>query len=154
MKKRCTNCFEEKDLEEFHKRKSGLYGRHAECKICLCLRMKKQKKTWDELKRQNRRDNESSRRKAIRFIIDYARKVGQESLNKDRFSEYKKHCSNFIKRKARLFLNTAVQKGWVVKPLFCSKCNSKGIIHGHHEDYSDPLTVIWLCPSCHGKLKK
>ena len=23
-------------------------------------------------------------------------------------------------------------------------------LHGHHEDYSQPLEVVWLCAPCHG----
>lgn len=154
MEKECTKCCQIKDIREFHKRKGGLYGKHAECKKCLCERVGKQKKEWTELKRQNRRDNEKERRKVVKFVIEYARKVGEESIDKDRFCEYRKHCADFIKRKARLFLNTAIQKGWLVKPGKCSKCPKTGIIHGHHPDYSDPLTVVWVCPRCHSQYEK
>lgn len=153
MKKTCTNCSVEKDLEEFHKRENGLHGRHAECKICLRERQKKVKREWDDLKKQNRRDQERERRKVIKFVIDYARQIGQDSIDTDQFKVYAKHCEKFIKRKARLFVNTAVQKGWMVKPEICSECKKGGIIHGHHPDYSKPLQVIWCCPKCHKKLE-
>jgi hypothetical protein len=151
MKKVCTNCNIQKDLEEFHKREKGKFGRHAECKICLRDRQKKVKREWDEVQKENRRDKERTRRRIIKHVIDYARKVGQDSINPSQKSDYAKHCSEFIKRKCRLFLNTAVQHGWVVKPTTCSECNKKSIIHGHHEDYSKPLEVQWLCPKCHAK---
>lgn len=54
--------------------------------------------------------------------------------------------------KARSVLNNAIAKGKIKKPENCVKCNSTGIIHGHHEDYSKPLDVIWLCPPCHSEV--
>lgn len=37
-----------------------------------------------------------------------------------------------------------------MKPEICEDCGEKSaIIHGHHEDYSTPLSVNWLCPKCH-----
>jgi formylmethanofuran dehydrogenase subunit E len=52
---------------------------------------------------------------------------------------------------ARQSLATAVKSGKVVKPMSCSECPETHRIHGHHEDYSKPLDVEWLCPRCHGK---
>ena len=33
----------------------------------------------------------------------------------------------------------------------CEDCGSTSEIHGHHEDYSLPLNVVWLCRYCHGR---
>ena len=27
-----------------------------------------------------------------------------------------------------------------------------GVAHAHHEDYSKPYDVVWLCPPCHRNL--
>ena len=35
MEKKCTGCGETKPLEEYHKKKSGKYGRCAKCKLCM-----------------------------------------------------------------------------------------------------------------------
>lgn len=33
----------------------------------------------------------------------------------------------------------------------CSKCGATTNIHAHHNDYSKPLEITWLCASCHRK---
>lgn len=54
------------------------------------------------------------------------------------------------KQRARLSLNSAVQRGMIKKPKECSHCGQSILrITGHHEDYSKPLEVIWLCDYCH-----
>lgn len=54
--------------------------------------------------------------------------------------------------KASLNLYYAVKIGKIIKPAACEICERKTRLSGHHEDYSKPLEVIWLCSSCH-KLK-
>jgi len=56
------------------------------------------------------------------------------------------------KARARAILNYHVNKGNISKPNACSDCNRIKRLDGHHEDYSLPLDVIWLCRQCHAKL--
>jgi ribosomal protein S27AE len=53
------------------------------------------------------------------------------------------------KQMARAKLQYHINVGHIVKPNKCSHCNLKGKIEGHHEDYSKPLDVIWVCKPCH-----
>ena len=55
-------------------------------------------------------------------------------------------------QKIHRMVRTAIEKGELVKPTTCEGCyketRSKAL-HGHHEDYSKPLEVRWLCRRCH-----
>jgi hypothetical protein len=44
----------------------------------------------------------------------------------------------------------AVAAGELRRPGRCERCNeASNRIVGHHDDYSRPLDVEWLCSSCH-----
>jgi ribosomal protein S27AE len=43
----------------------------------------------------------------------------------------------------------AIEKGIIVPETKCSICSSEKNIEGHHDDYSKPLQVRWLCHKCH-----
>jgi hypothetical protein len=60
-------------------------------------------------------------------------------------------------RRAYRMVRTAVKNGALVRPDGCSRCgrvpgpasDGRSQIHAHHEDYSRPLDVVWLCAACH-----
>lgn len=51
--------------------------------------------------------------------------------------------------KANQRLNYELSKGRVSRPNHCERCGGAGPLDGHHEDYSRPLDVNWLCRRCH-----
>lgn len=57
------------------------------------------------------------------------------------------------KARARWTLHSAVAEGRIVKADACEDCGvffgDARKLHGHHEDYSKPLEVAWLCKDCH-----
>jgi hypothetical protein len=59
-----------------------------------------------------------------------------------------------LKSRARDAVKHAVKSGRLQKPKCCQACGNSGLIHGHHEDYSQKLAVIWVCPPCHTKIHK
>lgn len=65
----------------------------------------------------------------------------------------RRNAMNPEKRSANVILCRAVRDGKVFKPLECSRCGAippRRQLHGHHEDYSKPLEVEWICSGCHG----
>lgn len=80
-----------------------------------------------------------------KYLIDYQRDP-----------EFRKKCAVIQrerypeKYKARQMLKRAVESKKIDKPLNCQVCmSSDKRIEGHHEDYSKPLDVIWMCSKCH-----
>ena len=44
----------------------------------------------------------------------------------------------------------AIRDGIINRPDTCSICGEVGaLLHGHHDDYSKPLDVRWVCVQCH-----
>lgn len=52
------------------------------------------------------------------------------------------------RRRAQVAVNRAIASGALEKKP-CETCGATQAIHGHHEDYSRPLEVRWLCRDHH-----
>ena len=62
--------------------------------------------------------------------------------------EYREYRRRFPEKvRAHRILNKAIKKG-LIKRLPCEVCKAKRV-HAHHDDYSKPLKVRWLCPVHH-----
>ncbi len=152
----CKLCSATSDKVEFYK------GVTSRCKECH-----KQKV------RENRANNPERHRAydAKRFQDDpkvkarhkryQATTAGQESMRKARekwaenngdvikAAHQKWLLENPEKRAAHIAVGNAVRDGKLFKPDSCDDCEMPGRLDGHHEDYSKPLDVDWLCRKCH-----
>ena len=50
-------------------------------------------------------------------------------------------------------LHGALRSGRIVKPKKCSACRKAKRVEAHHRDHDEPLTVEWVCSTCHGALR-
>ena len=55
---------------------------------------------------------------------------------------------------ARGQVSNALAKGQLIRGEVCQLCGSKDRIQAHHNDYSKPLDVVWICHSCHQRLHR
>jgi hypothetical protein len=128
--KTCCGCGETKPLDEFYRFVHAKDGRTSRCKICRRV---------EEI--QRRRENPERARE-----IDRAYRRRNPEKIRERNKRYPE------KARARGFLTQMVYQGRIQKPERCEDCGKlteKHKLHGHHEDYSKPLDVDWLCDPCH-----
>lgn len=80
-------------------------------------------------------------------LWDLARRRRWSAEQRERDAGEVTRCRNALTR--------AVKSGKIQRPDTCSDCGKGSCqIQGHHEDYSKPLDVIWLCRVCHGRLHR
>ena len=125
--KTCFKCNKPKELSEFYRHATMGDGHLNKCKECAKRDV-----------REHRRDNESVR--------EYDRSRGSR-CSAEALREYRAKYP--VKYKAHCALSNAVRDGRITKPMACEDCNSTFAIHGHHDDYSKPLEIRWLCAKCH-----
>lgn len=83
------------------------------------------------------------RAKAERFRHSERGKEYMRVYTKTRYQKFKD------KNKARAVTRNAVKTGKLEKPLQCSMCSQELPLDAHHDDYSKPFDVLWLCVICH-----
>ena len=133
--KYCTKCKEIKPTNDFHNNRSNKDGKADWCKLCNAARAFKFLSTPGGVEAKKVSQKKYSLSDKGRATRDKASKVYAET-HPDRY-------------RAKCAVNSAVQNGTIDKPDFCSVCFGKGVIHGHHHDYTKPLDVQWLCQPCH-----
>lgn len=65
------------------------------------------------------------------------------------FNKYLSKPLNRWKHNQRQKVSYALRIGKITRPSTCSKCKEANEVQAHHEDYTKPLDIIWLCKSCH-----
>lgn len=123
MTKRCTKCGASKPTEDF-------YANAAQCKLCCRARVRKHYAANREAKAEYERARyqKPERRAAV---------LASSRRRKDRQPE---------KAHATWATSNAIRDGRLI-PQPCEKCGAKA--QAHHDDYTKPLDVRWLCFTHH-----
>jgi hypothetical protein len=83
-------------------------------------------------------------------INAYDRERAQSPHRKDHFAQLKERVNaDPLRRKAHQLTSNAIRDGRLIRPGSCSLCDKQCKPEAHHDDYSRPLDVRWLCRSCH-----
>lgn len=143
----CRECKKELPIGSFYERPSMKDGYVNSCKDC-----------HSKKSRKYRLDN-------IEKIRAYDRKRSRLEHRKEQSVKYKKAAAsrriiisdvtawrkkNPEKHKAQNAVAIAIRAG-KIKKRPCEKCGTIDNIHAHHEDYSKPLDIMWLCSKHHGE---
>ncbi len=111
-------------------------GRTAACRQCLkerdAKRYPKEREKRNEWSKQYFKTSKGKR------VVDRSRRKWQEQ--------------NVLKRAAHIIVGNAVRDGKLIKQS-CEKCGAMKV-HAHHDDYTKPLTVRWLCTMHHAEVHR
>jgi len=132
--KTCFKCGQTKAIAEFYKHSAMADGHLGKCKECA------------------KQDAGSNYKKRRTYYSEYDRKRRQTPRRKLLQSEYqrRRRARNPEKNKAREAVNNAVRDGRLEKKP-CEICGEPRS-QAHHDDYSKPLDVRWLCLRCHREI--
>ena len=133
MKKECFKCHRTLDISEFYRHSKMKDGHLNKCKDCT------------------KRDVSLRYLDAIKDRSLYEKKRAKTEKRKVQVRMYtkKNREKNPEKYKARTSVSNALRSGRLTRPAFCTKCGIKCKPQAHHEDYSKPLDVVWVCAKCH-----
>lgn len=166
--KTCIKCNESKELSLFprYKNRKKEWAYTNVCKACTKLHYKDKhyKEHKEEYLERSRKQKEDDHAGYLEYLRNYynenkeaLRKKASEyqKQNRDKFNDrYKKYSATeegTIKNKARKKVKSALMKGTLSRPSVCEDCKNERFTEAHHEDYSKPLDVNWLCKECHWK---
>ena len=142
LMKTCFKCHKHKPLSEFYAHPQMSQGTLNKCKECTKADARRQHyknmadPQWVASERDRQRVKERARRAAGR--------AGPDQEAKNRWARRNPH-----KVRAQHKARTAVIKGKIAK-LPCEVCGSANV-QAHHDDYSRPLDVRWLCAKHHAE---
>lgn len=144
--KPCKVCGEHKPLSEFYKN-SGMQDGHINvCKICH------NKRSVNWAKQNRERINTVTRKRRQTLEAKLARKYehkSEQAIIARREAVQRYRLKQPYVSAAHRFVRLAIEKGLMTRPQNCSVCNTYGLIEAHHDDYSKPEVVRWLCKACH-----
>jgi hypothetical protein len=166
--KTCIKCNQSKELELFprYKNRKKEWSYTNVCKACAKLHYKDKhyKEHRDEYLDRSRKQKEENHEEYLEYLRNYYhenkeelrkkqntyREQNQEKAN-ERSRVYRQTQEGSMKEKARDKIQKALRKGTLVRPSYCEDCKQELFVEAHHEDYSKPLDVQWLCKECHWK---
>ena len=147
--KTCLLCSSEKETSEFGKDSSTSDGISRYCMSCNRLKGRRYRESNKASVRTKNKKYRESHKDEAKVLFDNWSKHNKDKIYASSLRSRAKYPE---RDKARRALRRAVASGKVAKLFYCEECCSDKNIEGHHEDYSKPLEVKWLCRKCHRSL--
>ena len=129
--KTCSQCGKETTMEGMVTRRRNKDGKGSICRVCDAANGRR----WRQKNREHKREVDRQYRQAHPEIFRDACRRGREASPE--------------KYKARYAVDNEMKAGRLYRPGECLSCGAECVPDGHHEDYSKPLEVVWLCRMCH-----
>lgn len=141
--RRCKKCGCTKPLDQFTVDSRKKFGRLHTCRECHQAYVRE----WSRkpVIKQRKRAYTVANRERQRVACARYRKKHPDRIKKT-MEGWKQR--NPERNRARWAVNNAVRDKRLKKGP-CEKCGTTVKVDGHHDDYSKPLVVRWLCHTCH-----
>jgi ribosome-binding protein aMBF1 (putative translation factor) len=123
--KTCIKCDTPKPLDDF-------YAKLTACKECHKLAVRQRRLINPAVQEYDRQRSKLPHRVAH---------------NKQNMQQWRARYPE--KYRAHNAVNNAIRDGRLKRGVRCEECGKKEHLHAHHDDYSKPLDVRWLCARCH-----
>ena len=144
--KACRDCGIVKPLADYYRHKAMGDGHLNKCKACVKARVNKHRA--DNVERIRAYDRKRYAEQPHRQEL--SRRCGRNATPEQRRAWIAKSKAKYPERRAaRGKVNSSLRSGALTKQP-CEVCGSTNV-HAHHDDYSRPLDVRWLCPTHHGE---
>lgn len=147
--KKCFKCKEIKPLAEFYMHSAMADGRLGKCKACAKADVRENYAANRDhyLAYEKGRQNLPHR---VEGRKEYSLSPAGKRVHEKAARKWRQ--SNLKKRAAHILVGNAIRDGKLIKKP-CEGCGSNRS-HAHHDDYSKPLEVRWLCAKHHAEHHK
>lgn len=130
--KKCFKCGVAKPLSDFYRHRETADGYLGKCKACAKRDVRTNyRRKWPQKTAYERARWKTPQRRQSQAI----------GLKKHR----ERHPDRY---KARMAVGNAIRDGRL-KKLGCEWCGTTTKVQAHHDDYSKPFEVRWICRRCH-----
>lgn len=131
--KLCFKCRQIRPLSEFYRHPRMADGHLNKCRFCtkMDVRLNRAIRSDQYAAYDQQRGVDANRRESYR-----QKRIAYRTRHPERTAVY---CRVYRAKKT----------GVLVPPVRCPGCGAVSRIDAHHEDYSRPLQVTWICPRCH-----
>jgi hypothetical protein len=142
--KQCKDCGKTLSLDSFYVHKEMADGHLNKCKTCVKSRMNRHRESSLEAAREYDRQ-----RADLPHRVELRKAYQQTDRYRQSSSEGKKRYAarNPEKRRAQSLVAYQIRLGNITRQP-CQVCG-EAKSEAHHEDYSSPLDVMWLCDTHH-----
>jgi hypothetical protein len=141
----CRHCNTEKPQTEFY------VSSNTKCKECIKTNVRaNREKNIEKYREYDRQRNMNPDR--VQARKEYIRTERGKAVKKKSMQNY--HERYPMKYAAHVMFRNAVRDKRVPLVTVCSECSSTNKVEGHHDDYTKPFDVRWLCEKCHKEWHK
>jgi hypothetical protein len=132
-------------LTDYYKHPQMADGHLNKCKTCCKRQAEERRQRLEQDPEWMAKEAARHREKTVRYI-----KEGRHNPDPARRLEacQKWRRRNREKMRAHGAVGKAIQSGRLVKGS-CEKCGTTVGVHAHHDDYTKPMEVRWLCSAHH-----